>query len=52
MANLVTLVEITDWVSHADQELLAGVGARQDRGDRYPPSHPDTIERVVLALGA
>jgi len=48
----VSLVEITDWVTHADQELLAGVGARQDRGGRHVPPHPDTIERVFLALGA
>jgi hypothetical protein len=48
----VTLVEITDWVSHADQDLLAGVGARQDRSGRHVPPHPDTIERVFAALGA
>ena len=51
-SGCVTLVEITDWVSHADQELLAGVGARQDRSGRHVPPHPDTIERVFAALGA
>jgi len=51
-SGCVTLVEITDWVTHADQELLAGVGARQDRSGRHVPPHPDTIERVFLALGA
>ena len=51
-SGCVTLVEITDWVTHADQELLAGVGARQDRSGRHVPPHPDTIERVFAALGA
>ncbi len=51
-SGCVSLVEITDWVTHADQELLAGVGARQDRSGRHVPPHPDTIERVFLALGA
>jgi predicted transposase YbfD/YdcC len=47
-----TLVEITDWVTHAERDLLAALGARQDRGGRYTPPHPDTIERVFPALGA
>ncbi len=51
-SGCVSLVEITDWVTHADQELLAGVGARQDRSGRHVPPHPDTIERVFAALGA
>jgi len=51
-SGCVSLVEITDWVSHADQELLAGVGARQDRSGRHVPPHPDAIERVLSALGA
>ncbi len=52
LSGCVTLVEITDWVIHAERELLAGVGARQDRSGRYTPPHPDTIERVFAALGA
>lgn len=47
-----TLVEITDWVTHAERDLLAALGTRQDRGGRYTPPHPDTIERVFHALGA
>ncbi|MDQ3153867.1 MAG: ISAs1 family transposase [Actinomycetota bacterium] len=52
LSGCVSLVEITDWVTHADQELLAGVGARQNRSGRHAPPHPDTIERVFAALGA
>jgi len=52
LSGCVSLVEITDWVTHADQELPVGVGARQDRSGRHAPPHPDTIERVFAALGA
>ncbi|MCA1704272.1 MAG: ISAs1 family transposase [Actinobacteria bacterium] len=51
-SGCVSLVEITDWVSHADQELLGALGARQNRSGRHIPPHPDTIERVLSALGA
>ena len=51
-SGCVSLVEITDWVTHAERDLLAGVGARQDRSGRYTPPHPDTVERVFAALGA
>ena len=49
-SGCVSLVEITDWVTHAEQDLLAGVGARQDRSGRRVPPHPDTVERVFAAL--
>jgi len=52
LSGCVSLVEITDWVTHADQELLGTLGARQDTGGRCIPPHPDTIERVFSALGA
>ncbi len=52
LSGCVSLVQITDWVTHAEQDLLAAVGARQDRGGRHVPPHPDTIERVFSALGA
>ena len=52
LAGCVTLVEITDWVIHADPQLLGALGARQDRSGRCVPPHPDTIERVFSALGA
>jgi predicted transposase YbfD/YdcC len=48
----VTLVEITDWVTHAEQELLGALDARRDRSGRHVPPHPDTVERVFAALGA
>lgn len=51
-SGCVSLVEITDWVSHADQDLLAALDARQDPTGRYVAPHPDTIERVFAALGA
>ncbi|MDQ4032308.1 MAG: ISAs1 family transposase [Actinomycetota bacterium] len=47
-----SLVEITDWVTHADQELLGALGVRHDCIGRCVPPHPDTIERVFTALGA
>jgi predicted transposase YbfD/YdcC len=52
LSGCVSLVEITDWVTHADQDLLAALGVRADRSGRYIPPHPDTIERVFRALGA
>jgi len=53
LSGCVSLVEITDWVTHADQDLLRVLGARQDTTTgRCVPPHPDTIERVVRALGA
>jgi predicted transposase YbfD/YdcC len=52
LSGCVTLVEITDWVTHADQDLLGALGARADPSGRYVPPHPDTIERVFHALGA
>ena len=52
LSGCVSLVEITDWVTHADQDLLAALGVRADRSGRYIPPHPDTIERVFHALGA
>ena len=53
LSGCVTLTEITDWVTHADQDLLRVLGARQDTTTgRCVPPHPDTVERVVRALGA
>jgi DDE_Tnp_1-associated len=47
-----TLIEITEWISAADQELLAALGAGRDAEGRYVPPHPDTVKRVFTALGA
>ncbi|MCA1681750.1 MAG: transposase [Actinobacteria bacterium] len=52
LCGCVTLVEITDWVTHADPQLLGALGVRRDHSGRYTPPHPDTIERVFAALGA
>lgn len=52
VSGCVSLAEITDWVTHADQELLGALDARQDCSGRYVAPHPDTIERVFRALGA
>ena len=52
LCGCVSLVEITDWVTHAEQELLGALDARQDRSGRHVPPHPDTVERVFAALGA
>ena len=47
-----TLVEITDWIGVADQQVLAAMGARRDRqGVCYPPC-ADTVTRLFAALGA
>jgi len=52
LCGCVSLVEITDWVTHAEQELLGALDARRDRSGRHVPPHPDTVERVFAALGA
>jgi predicted transposase YbfD/YdcC len=46
------LTDITDWVSHAPQEVLEALGCRQGSDTRCAPPHPDTIERVFARLGA
>jgi predicted transposase YbfD/YdcC len=52
LAGQVSLTDITDWVTAADQELLAGLGCRRDAGGRATAPHPDTVERVLALLGA
>jgi len=52
LAGQKSLTEITDWVSAADQELLAALDCRRGADDRCTPPHPDTIERVLGMLGA
>jgi hypothetical protein len=52
LSGQVTLTDITDWITVADQELLSALGCRRGRGGRCTPPHPDTIERVFAALGA
>lgn len=52
LAGCVTLTEITEWITAADQELLAAWGCRRGVGGRCTPPHPDTVERVFALLGA
>lgn len=52
LSGQVSLTDITDWVSHAEQELLGALGCRRGEDTRYVPPHPDTIERVFTVLGA
>jgi predicted transposase YbfD/YdcC len=52
LSGCVTLVEITTWVTHAGQEVLAAVGCRRDPTGRVIRPHLDTIDRVFEGLGA
>ena len=52
LAGQVSLIDITDWVATADQEVLAALGCRRDPAGRATPPHPDTVERVFALLGA
>lgn len=52
LTGRVTLTDITDWITHADQELLAALGCRRGADGRCTPPHPDTVERVFAAVGA
>ncbi len=52
LAGCVTLAEITEWITAADQELLAALGSRRGADGRCVPPHPDTVERVLALLGA
>jgi len=52
LSGQVALSEITGWITAAGQELLAALGCRRDRDGVCVPPHPDTVERVFVALGA
>lgn len=47
-----TIVEITTWITNADQDLLSVFGCRRDVTGRCVPPHPDTVTRVLAALDA
>ena len=51
-AGQILLVEITSWISAADQGLLAAMGCRRNGLGRFTAPHKDTVERVFGALGA
>lgn len=52
LSSCVTLTDITAWITGADEDLLAAVGCRRGADGRCQPPHPDTVERVLAALGA
>ena len=52
LSGCTELVEITSWVSHADQELLGALGCRRDVTGRCAPPHPDTIDGVLGLVDA
>jgi len=47
-----TLVDITDWIKVASQQVLAAFDARRDRDGVYHPPSRDTVTRLFAALGA
>ena len=51
LSDCQSMVEITTWITHADQDLLAAFGCRRDEasGLNVPP-HPDTVNRLFAAL--
>jgi predicted transposase YbfD/YdcC len=51
-AGQILLVEITEWISAADQGLLAAMGCRRNGLGRFVAPHKDTVERVFAVLGA
>jgi predicted transposase YbfD/YdcC len=51
-AGQVLLVEITSWISAADQGLLAAMGCRRNGLGMFVAPHKDTVERVFAVLGA
>jgi predicted transposase YbfD/YdcC len=52
LAGQVELEDITAWVAAAPQQVLSAMGCRRDAFGRCVAPHPDTIERVLVALGA
>lgn len=53
LSDCQTLVEITTWITHADQDLLSAFGCRRDQASGLcVPPHPDTVNRLFAALDA
>ena len=46
------LEDVTAWVHAAPQEVLAAAGARRNASGARVAPHPDTVVRVLSALGA
>jgi predicted transposase YbfD/YdcC len=47
-----SLEDVTAWVRHAPQPVLAACRARRGAPGAYAAPHPDTVVRVLSALGA
>src|SRR5262249_58117689 len=47
-----SLVEITEWIGAAAQDVLAGLGVRRNCHGVCTPPHPDTVTRLFEKLGA
>jgi hypothetical protein len=52
LAGSVSPTQIGDWITAAPPLVLAAVGCRQDRDGRHIRPHPDTVTRLLDALGA
>jgi predicted transposase YbfD/YdcC len=52
LAGQVELEDITAWVAAAPQQVLSAMGCRRNAFGRCVAPHPDTIERVLVALAA
>lgn len=52
LSGSTSLEEVTAWIGHAPPDVLAAVGARRSAPGGYVPPSPDTVVRVLSALGA
>jgi predicted transposase YbfD/YdcC len=52
LAGNVSPTGIGDWIAAAPPLVLAALGARTGRDGRHVPPHPDTVQRLLDALGA
>jgi predicted transposase YbfD/YdcC len=47
-----SLEDVTAWARHAPQQVLAACGARRDAAGARVAPHPDTVVRLLSALGS
>jgi predicted transposase YbfD/YdcC len=47
-----SLEDVTAWVAHAPQQVLAACRARRDAHGAFVAPHPDTVVRILAGLGA
>jgi hypothetical protein len=47
-----SLEDVTAWVAHAPQRVLAACAARRNAAGAWVAPHPDTVVRLLSALGA